>query len=117
MLEDTIKSIEIDVNEDIDFEPEKTVRCRSCEQEVTKPSLAIQPHEHTFRNPVGISFQIALYSDAPGAMDFGEPTMEATWFPKYAWSSAHCAQCKNHLGWWFHGPNKFAGLITNRLIR
>ncbi len=117
MLDDTNKHTEIDVNDGADFEPEKTVRCMSCEHEITKPSLAIQPHEHTFRNPFGICFLIALYSDAPGALDFGIPTLEATWFPKYAWSSAHCAQCKNHLGWWFHGTDKFAGLIASRIIR
>ena len=117
MFEDTNKNIAPDVSDDIDIEPEKTVRCISCDHDLTKPSLAVQPHEHTFSNPFGITFQIALYQDAPGAMDFGVPTMEATWFPKYAWSSAHCAECKNHLGWWFHGPDKFVGLITNRIIR
>lgn len=115
MLEDTNKNIAINVNDDTDIEPEKTVRCSSCDHELTKPSLAIHPHEHKFRNPFGITFHVALYSDVPGAVDIGEPTMAATWFPNYAWSSAHCAQCENHLGWWFHGPDKFAGLITNRI--
>lgn len=117
MLDDTNKHLAIDVADDISFEPEKAVICTSCEHEITKPSFAIQPHEHTFRNPFGLVFQIALYSDAPGALSFGIPTLEATWFPDYAWSSAHCAQCKNHLGWWFHGTDKFVGLITSRIIR
>lgn len=116
MLEDTNKNIAFEVDDDIGLEPEKSVRCSACEHELTKPSLAIQPHEHTFRNPWGITFHIVLYRDVPGAIDIGTPTMEATWFPKYAWSSAHCAECQNHLGWWFHGADKFAGLITNRIV-
>ncbi|MBS1952625.1 MAG: hypothetical protein JST89_00420 [Cyanobacteria bacterium SZAS-4] len=115
MLDETNIHLAIDVNDDTGFEPEKMVRCSSCEHELTKPSLAIQPHEHTFRNPVGMTFHVALYSDAPGAISVGEPTMLATWFPNYAWSLAICAQCKTHLGWWFHGADKFAGLITNRI--
>jgi hypothetical protein len=117
MLEDTGIKIAIDVDKVDELEPEKTVRCKSCEHEITKPSLAIEPHEHTFRNPIGVSYHIACYSDAPGATDFGIPSMVATWFPNYAWSFAHCAQCRNHIGWWFHGPDKFAGLIVSMLIR
>jgi hypothetical protein len=117
MLEDTGIKIEIDVDQVDELEPERTVRCKSCEHEITKPSLAIEPHEHTFRNPFGISYHIACYSDAPGAIDLGTPSMVATWFPKYAWSFAQCGQCKSHIGWWFQGPDKFVGLIVSMLIR
>jgi len=116
-VEDASKNIEIEFDDEEEILPEKTVRCKNCEHEITKPSLAIEPHEHTFRNPFGISFHIACYSDAPGAMDLGTPTTEATWFPNYAWSMALCGQCKSHLGWWFHGADRFAGLIVPRLLR
>jgi hypothetical protein len=96
---------------------QRTVRCRNCGEVVTDPALARQPHEHTFRNPAGFSFHVLCYSDASGAIDAGDPTTEATWFPGYAWSFAICKHCHHHLGWWFSGADRFAGLIATRLIR
>lgn len=118
-MDDTneIISTQIDAAEDERVDPERTVRCRNCDHEITNPKLSIQPHEHTFTNPIGIVFHIACYSDAPGALDLGTPTLVATWFPGYAWSMAICANCHSHLGWWFHGSEIFAGLITSTLIR
>jgi hypothetical protein len=98
-------------------ETQKIVRCRNCEHEVTRPEWAIKPHEHTFRNPQGYSFHVLCYSDAPGAADVGEPIDQDTWFPGYAWSFAICMQCQQHLGWWYGGKDRFAGLIATRLIR
>ncbi|MBI1272415.1 hypothetical protein GC174_18470 [bacterium] len=98
-------------------EPEKTIRCRFCDHDITRPSLAVEPHEHTFRNPAGLSFHILCYSDAPGALNNGVPTLEHTWFSGYAWSYAICQNCQSHLGWWFTGIDTFAGLIATRLIR
>ena len=103
--------------EDKEVEEEKTVRCMHCESDITKPTLAIEPHEHTFKNPAGHWFNVVCYSDAPGAANVGEPTTEASWFSGYAWSFAICIECKTHLGWWFNGPDIFAGLIASRLIR
>jgi len=96
---------------------DKNVRCKQCQHEITKPSLAVQPHEHTFRNPGGYSFHVLCYSTAPGAGDIGEQTDEASWFAGYAWSFAVCLQCKQHLGWWYHGKDRFVGLIATRLLR
>lgn len=98
-------------------EPEKTIRCKNCDFDITRPSLAVEPHEHTFRNPSGFSFHILCYSDADGTLNRGEPTLEHTWFPGYAWTYAICLKCGTHLGWWFTGKDTFVGLIATRLIR
>lgn len=98
-------------------EPEKVIRCKVCDHAITRPALAIEPHEHTFRNPAGLSFHILCFSDAAGAARSGAPTMEHSWFPGYAWSFATCQKCGTHLGWWFTGPDTFVGLIAPRLIR
>jgi hypothetical protein len=29
----------------------------------------------------------------------GEPSLEDTWFPDYAWTIIHCARCHSHVGW------------------
>lgn len=105
------------VEDATDVQAQKKVLCKSCEHEITSPSLAIQPHEHTFRNPAGYSFHVLCYSDAPGAANVGDASTEASWFANYAWTFAICAQCHNHLGWWYEGKDRFAGLIATRLIR
>jgi hypothetical protein len=110
-------SIEIEKKTDEDAQTQKTVRCRTCDHEITKPEFAVQPHEHTFRNPAGYSFHVLCYSDAPGAANIGDPTSEATWFPGHQWTFAVCGQCQNHLGWWYSGKTHFAGLIATRLKR
>jgi hypothetical protein len=111
------KQTSIKLEEKTETRAQKAVRCKACGQVVTSPALAIQPHEHTFRNPVGFSFHVVCYSDAPGAADVGEPTTAACWFPGYAWTFAICTQCHSHVGWWYSGSDRFAGLIATRLIR
>jgi len=107
----------IELEEKVDLQAQKAVRCKNCDHVITSPALAIEPHEHSFRNPAGYSFHVVCYSDAPGAADAGEPTTEDSWFPGYAWTYAVCRQCHGHLGWWYHGKDRFAGLIATRLIR
>jgi hypothetical protein len=111
------KQLSLEENEEIDIETQQTVRCRNCGFEITSPSFAIEPHEHTFRNPAGYSFHVLCYSDAPGAAELGDLTTEASWFAGHAWSFAICRQCRNHLGWWYSGSKRFAGLIATRLNR
>lgn len=111
------KNVSIELEEKQDAEEQKSVRCRTCNYEITEPAFAIQPHEHTYRNPAGYSFHVLCYSDAPGAAEAGELTSEASWFAGYAWSFAVCKQCHNHLGWWYSGKTRFAGLIATRLLR
>ncbi len=105
------------VDEQSEVQPKKIVRCKNCNYEITTPAQALQPHEHTFRNPAGYSFHVLCYSDAPGALEVGSPTSEASWFPGHDWTFAVCKQCSNHLGWWYSGNTRFAGLIATRLIR
>lgn len=107
----------IELEEKTDVQSQKTIRCKSCGHDITRPALAIEPHEHTFRNPAGYSFHVLCFSDAPGAADVGDSTTEACWFPGYAWTFAICMQCKSHLGWWYNGSDRFAGLIATRLLR
>lgn len=111
------KHISIELEEKTELQEQKSVLCKNCGHAVTSPAFAIEPHEHTLRNPAGYSFHVVCYSDAPGAADAGEPTTAACWFPGYAWSFAICQQCHHHLGWWYSGRDRFAGLIATRLIR
>lgn len=110
-------SVSIDLETDEEIQTQKSVRCKNCGHVITSPALAIEPHEHTFRNPAAYSFHVLCYSDAPGAADAGDSTNEASWFPGYAWTFAICQQCHNHLGWWYSGRDRFAGLIATRLVR
>ena len=115
------KQASIDVNEFVDEssqdEKEKSIRCKSCNFDITEKSFAIQPHEHTFRNPAGYSYHVLCFSDAQGAAEAGSPTDEASWFPGHVWTFAICKNCNNHLGWWYSGKKRFVGLIAQRLIR
>ena len=111
------KQIASETKQNEEKEAEKSVLCRNCGLTITERSFATQPHEHTFRNPAGYSYHVVCYSEAPGAADAGDPTTEASWFPGYAWSFALCKECHNHIGWWYIGKSRFAGLIATRLIR
>lgn len=96
------------------------ILCKECHQLVACPEAAIQvagKHEHTFRNPAGYSFHLLCFREAQGALETGEPTTDACWFGGYTWSFALCAHCHQHLGWWYQGPGRFAGLIATRLLR
>lgn len=48
----------IEPKEKTGVESQKSVRCKSCGHEITDPAWAIEPHEHTFRNPGGYSFHV-----------------------------------------------------------
>lgn len=113
MSKQTISDVETDTFE----ETQKSVRCKTCNFEITDPSFAVEPHEHTFRNPAGYSFHLICYSSASGATEIGEPTKDATWFAGYAWTFAICANCHTHLGWFYRGDKSFVGLIATRVLR
>jgi len=74
-------SIELEEKEKTELQTQKSVRCKSCGHVVTDPEFAIEPPEHTFRNPAGYSFHVVCYSDAPGAADVGKSTTTDSWFP------------------------------------
>ena len=73
--------------------------------------------EFTFSNPAGISFDIITFSQTLACREKGLPTLEHTWFPAHAWSFCECAECGQHLGWFYLGEHTFAGLIKNRIVR
>lgn len=113
----SMNDLSVELEERVELNRQIVVRCKKCAHDVTKAEHAAQPHEHTFRNPAGYSFHVLCYSEAAGAGDVGIPTTEACWFPGYAWTFAICRQCNEHLGWWYTGEKRFAGLIATRLIR
>ncbi|MEW6304031.1 MAG: cereblon family protein [Verrucomicrobiota bacterium] len=73
--------------------------------------------EFAFKNPQGIHFHIITFAQTIGCREAGAPTLEFTWFPEHAWSFCLCNQCRMHLGWYYAGPNTFAGLIRDRIVR
>jgi|GEM_PF-2277656 len=94
--------------------------CAACEHPVTTTAARVQiagAHVHRKQNPHGYFFTFGCFGAAPGAAGTTEPTLEATWFDGFAWSMAHCLQCRAHLGWRYEsGPQRFFGLILERLI-
>jgi hypothetical protein len=73
--------------------------------------------EFSFKNPEGILFHIVTFSRTIGCRQAGVPTSEHTWFPGHAWSYCMCDRCRMHLGWYYAGQSKFAGLIRDRIVR
>lgn len=74
-------------------------------------------NEFTFANPEGIAFDIITFSQTVGCRETGVPTRDYTWFEDHAWSYCECAECRQHLGWYYSGPHRFVGLIKSRLVR
>ena len=73
--------------------------------------------EFNFVNPAGIRFDIITFSETCGCRQSGVPTLADTWFPGHAWSHCRCADCGQHLGWYYSGQYSFAGLIKSRIVR
>jgi hypothetical protein len=95
------------------------VLCALCAARVTDPGLACQrkgAHHHTLTNPAGITFEIVLFSAAPGCARRGASVREHSWFPPAAWAVAACAGCDTQLGWFFdEGGAGFIALIAERI--
>ena len=93
--------------------------CVNCLHRITKNESRISMNggnEHIFTNPLGETFRLGCFRDAPGCRVFGEPTTEHTWFPGYAWAVAVCGGCGEHLGWQYTGADRFYGLIVKKLV-
>lgn len=73
--------------------------------------------EFSFSNPEGIRFEIITFAQTLGCRQVGVPTLEHTWFPGHAWSYCLCADCGQHLGWYYSGQSEFAALIKGRIVR
>jgi hypothetical protein len=94
--------------------------CVRCGQVVTAGGWATdvgEAHEHSFVNPHGYLFRIGCFLRAPGCLARGEPRHEYSWFSDHHWSVADCSGCGGHLGWSFAGPQRFFGLILDRLVQ
>ena len=74
-------------------------------------------HDHDKINPHGHRFRFRSFKHAEGCEHIGQLTAEHSWFSGYLWQFAHCARCKNQLGWYFCGPGSFYGLINWQIVR
>ena len=94
--------------------------CIVCNKKITSDKEKFEfnnQSEFQFINPGGYYYNILTFADADGCIEFGEPTMEFTWFEGHAWSYAVCSRCNNHLGWKYTGKYSFYGLIKSRLVK
>ena len=93
--------------------------CAACTTRVAGEDDAIEvagAHRHRFVNPAGVEFEVGCFAAAACLSD-GEPTLEHTWFPGWAWSYALCRNCHAHLGWRYVGSGPpFFALILPRLV-
>ncbi len=103
-----------------DEKSDDAIYCAGCGHLVTRGrwKISLGGTERRFTNPLGISFTVVCFSDAPGAVGEGTATEKDTWFPGYLWNFALCRGCGRHLGWQYRntaGSDEFFGLIKNRL--
>lgn len=94
--------------------------CASCHNCVANESDRVEisgQTEFTFKNPEGMRFEIITFSQTYGCRQSGVPTLQYTWFTGCAWSYCQCAECGQHLGWYYSGPNEFVGMIKARIVR
>lgn len=93
--------------------------CAACSAVVSKVSAAIDvngSHEHFCTNPHGFDFHIGCFSEALGCNIGGEREHADSWFAGYHWRYASCADCQQHLGWYFdRSEHYFYGLILDRV--
>ena len=120
MKDPVLPDIQFESDSDADTERERSIICKFCNYIVTYRDNIIEingSHSHVCTNPAGNTYRIGCFSNADGCMIHGELTIEYTWFPGFLWNYAVCAQCNNHLGWFYQASKQaFYGLILNNLI-
>jgi len=82
--------------------------CAACGFVVTHEAARIDvdgAHAHVRTNPHGFTYEFGCFSEAPGAVPQGAPSMQATWFPGHFWWVRVCGGCQTHLGWLFFRPD------------
>lgn len=93
--------------------------CGMCSNVITRGADRIEAngsHDHVLTNPHGFEFHLACFSEALGCSISGQRTAADTWFPGFEWRLATCAECQQHLGWYFDKSDQFFyGLIVDRL--
>ena len=95
--------------------------CIACGNLITHSSHQIQVNGsycHRFTNPVGVTFDVACFSEAPGCSNREEPTSDHTWFESYQWCFSMCSECGLHLGWHYQRSDgcSFFGLNSRHLL-
>ena len=98
--------------------PDAPLVCARCGHPITRErhrTAVNGRHAHTRVNPHGYVFHFGCFAQAEGCRVLGPPTAEDSWFPGFVWEYAHCAACRTHLGWAFHGEGDFFGLLMERL--
>lgn len=108
-----------DLLDDAQEDPGKLIVCNICSHVVTQETQAIEvqgAHQHRCTNPHGIEFLVDCYGQALGCDISGERHHADSWFAGYQWRIATCAECQQHLGWYFdRADDFFYGLITDRV--
>ncbi|MGE5839219.1 MAG: cereblon family protein [Deltaproteobacteria bacterium] len=103
----------------------KAFQCGACGSLITHSDRLVPlggTVRHLFVNPGGVECDFYTFSSCQGAIAYGEPTEEHTWFPGYAWCMAFCRQCGQHLGWLYEGVASsrwspgFWGLLVSRIV-
>jgi len=85
----------------------KHMLCRRCNNKIAKKSdiLAVPGANGTsgnYVNPHGAIHTTITFSSVKNVvLELELPTLEDTWFPRYAWVIAYCERCYGHLGWKF----------------
>ena len=114
-LDDKLKEIV----EEKDPDRGSFVYCAMCSNVIARQADRIEvsgSHKHNFTNPFGTEFHIGCFSDALGCSISGERVAADTWFPGFQWRYATCAECHEHLGWYFDQADAFFyGLILDRI--
>lgn len=96
--------------------------CRICSSPITSEAEKIDiglTHQYRFTNPLGVTYSIGCYQNAPGCSLVGEATDDDSWFGGYRWQVALCTECLQHLGWYYQNDKQrfFFGLIPERLVK
>ena len=71
----------------------KAYLCSACNSVITYSDRLVAvsgSKRHSFTNPAGVFCEFFTFSSCPGAVTFGDPTEEHSWFPGYSWSLALC---------------------------
>ncbi|MEM7003329.1 MAG: cereblon family protein [Pseudomonadota bacterium] len=104
-------------------DPQDLLYCATCGHVITSNAERIMvngSHDHDLTNPHGFSFHLGCFAQALGCDISGHGEAADSWFMGYMWRLATCANCQNHLGWYFSGvapgsQDYFYGLILNAL--
>lgn len=93
--------------------------CAKCSHVIGRANDKIEVNggfQHQLTNPAGITFSLGCFQDALGSSLAGDRHAADSWFPGFLWRYAACAQCSEHLGWYFDNADAFFyGLILDRV--